>query len=282
MFVCPTCSIEYKCCKVCSVKKCPTCGNDLLTNNKYKMWKLDNLLMVYVYGFGIFDISQSQHILLNTGSATLVDTASIKLIVTASHVIEEYHKLQKERGVEAIALCLLGNGSTYAIEDSDLVDCKDENGVDLATIAVPESIKLEEHGYQFYRSLNWPPKRVEKNDFVLALGYAKDAQSRLTSSVKLRTTSKFEHVESVSEFRFTISSEGAKQMKTQYTEHKGIGSDFTGGMSGGAIFRVNESLDEGNIDLVGIITDGPRSGWEYLFGCHLDLISKDGTIRTYV
>jgi hypothetical protein len=223
--------------------------------------------------------------ILHNGSICYLDTGASQLGVTADHVLVEYLSDLDTYGTPAVE-CQFG-GSTIKPEDRILAQ---DRILDIATLSVPEvfvTAAIQNRRMQ-HKPLNWPPVRIEKDEFVVYGGYP-----GILRENKVRTADlPFQWIAGgVSDATtHTIVLEPGFETLTWLNPepNRVFNRDFRG-MSGGPVFRVVDDAIV-RLELVAVIYEfmfdadsegNPIGDGHTILARHADCVIADGMLKTF-
>jgi len=204
-------------------------------------------------------------VILHNGTLCRVNTGTRVIGVTAHHV---YNKYLEERTADKLFTCQFG---PTTVNPEDLLI--DENRrLDLATFDLPEV------GGQHERSVSerWPPERPKPGDLVMYGGIPGTPRR-----VDMATEQAHFIFDTITGFITDVGYESIlirvdydKLLDADNLEGE-IVSTVGRGTSGGPVYRINESVEPFNLELVGFIAEADN----VLLARHASLIRSDGTIE---
>lgn len=204
--------------------------------------------------------------ILHNGTASLVDTGSRHIAVTADHVLAQYLSDQ-ERDPKVV--CQFGSAT---VNIADRIIDRDPKQ-DIATIEVSQVV-VGPTGSSFHAPREWPPQRLSEGEVIMCAGFPG----------KLR-----EEQESTAEFPFqwfvgratNVSSQNISLHLDLDNLHVPLSAEsklnrVLGGMSGGPVFRFVANPIE-HLELVGVIYEYHQS-YELMLARPAMLFRPDGSI----
>jgi hypothetical protein len=203
------------------------------------------------------------------GTVALVDTGQIKLVVTSSHVWDEFQKYKQE--VPTACLCsVFANGLGYYVRLPEQPLHIDRE-IDLVVFeAMPGSWKMG--CKEYYRVERWPIPKAAGNDKIEFMGFPGKYRETAVNSANFGA-SYFEFgVLDVSDRK--IVSVGAGDHRFLDNDGKEVPPIEMGGLSGSPAY-VRDG--KGRLSLIGFVQMGGTSSGK-LFLTHAAFLRRDGTL----
>jgi hypothetical protein len=203
------------------------------------------------------------------GTAALVDTGQIKLVVTCSHVWDEFQKYKQE--VPTACLCsVFANGWGYPVSLPEQPLHIDRE-IDLVVFkAMPGSWNMG--CKEFYRIERWPIPKAAVNDKIEFMGFPGKYRETAVYSADFGAFYSEPVVLDVTDRQ--IVSAGAGDHRHLDNDGKEVPPIEMGGLSGSPAY-VRDS--KGRLSLIGFVQKG-RTSSGYLFLTHAAFLRRDGTL----
>jgi hypothetical protein len=205
--------------------------------------------------------------IVESGSFGLVDTGTMKLLVTCHHVWEKFEKLRAENPQLKICICLNSN-SIVPLEPIQPID--QDKKLDIASFDMKPF--LEQGGDIEFFSLNCNHvPRVKLGDWLVFLGFP--GRIKAPTSIGVRFDRRFHATRAydVTDWRVVSNLTRLKPYR-QETELVGRRGGY-GGISGSPCFLIRENLAP---QLVALATE---EGYGQLLCTLLNCLNSDGTIN---
>jgi hypothetical protein len=226
-----------------------------------------DLLMVHLHAF-ISPVIIKSNDDINNGTCFFVELEDKCIAVTNYHVVQHWLDL-RSNGV--LADFRISN-YVYPMMDQCLIDSCET--LDLATILIPNHIKLMmvQEGKLFFKYKD--PLNVEVGDMVFALGWPGVLREDQINSSNLYVTTIHDEVISVSDRRFIIEFHRENWLKRMCEKEI---TDLTslGGLSGGPVFLFSDGI----LHIVGVIFENVSAFVDGVQCVHFKHIRADGTIE---
>ncbi|MFA6468889.1 MAG: hypothetical protein WCW35_08315 [Bacteroidota bacterium] len=204
------------------------------------------------------------------GTCSFVDTGTSKFAITNHHVIEgfrtkqlQFPELNFQIGSEIIDI------ENRIISESEYHD--------LVTFRITDE-EMAKFGKTFCFCRDWPPLDAVNDEAIFFAGYPGEFRTQLSpNEVEFQSILMTEVVKSSSPDKFTIVFDKSNWMKLDGPREV---SELThyGGLSGTAIFRLNEKYPIHTLEPIGIIYEGGNVLNIQLVK-HISFINKDGVIK---
>lgn len=213
---------------------------------------------------------RSEYIVHNNATCSFIDTGVRKFAVTNFHVIEKYRELKQEK-----ANLILQVGSCIIDIEKSIIE--ENKRLDLVTFQIDDHI-MDINKKQFCSCPNWPPKRAEKEENILYVGFpGKFRETKSTNELYFYVTAFFEVVTDCSEEHFSILID--RKLWTKRFGLKDISEfDNWGGFSGAGVFRLSEEKRVAFLEPLGVMFSACQS-YEILLIRHIDFIDANGAIK---
>jgi hypothetical protein len=212
----------------------------------------------------------------NNGTASFIDTGSRKLIVTCSHVVDEFRKKKNEDPNLWIGIGFAGAANKVIhLPEQSLIDSGGRR-VDLATFPAPATGIIEELGKDYFRCLGWPPARPNENDLMAITGYPGELREVGDQALKVRLNGLAITIDSVSDR--VITSVDVDQTRLVVKIDQSLGTPKSlGGMSGSAAYKIANGAEP---RLIGFLSEAGEFGGVHMpiRITHADFLNSDGTI----
>jgi hypothetical protein len=202
-----------------------------------------------------------------TGTFSLVETPTHRLLITAFHVWRELQRV-KESHPDAVIATLNGQ-QLIGLTEIECID-GEEDVLDVVVLHAPRADYL---GKSFFRIPGWPIPRVNVGEAVNVVGYAGDDREIFGDSVVVFGKSHLGlGVSSVSDRGFVLAPDlGPRSFYMKSLCH---GESLAlGGMSGGPVFCTRNGISH----LVGFVRGGEKSD-DCIFISHAAYLREDGTL----
>jgi hypothetical protein len=208
------------------------------------------------------------------GTLALVDTGELKLVVTSSHVWDEFQKYKQE--VPTACLCSVFAscwGYSVRLPEQPLYIDRE---IDLVVFeAMPGSWKMG--CKEYYRVERWPIPKAAVKDKIEFMGFPGKYRETAVNSANFGASYFEFEVLAVSDRK--IVSAGASDHRFLDNDDKEVPPIEMGGLSGSPGY-VRDT--KGRLSLVGFVQMGETSS-DYLFLTHAAFLRRDGTLsRTLV
>ena len=203
------------------------------------------------------------------GTVALVDTGQRKLVVTCSHVWDEFQKYKQE--VPMACLCsVFANGWGYSVRLPEQ-PLNIDREIDLVVFeAMPGSWKMG--CKEFYRVERWPIAKVAVNDKIEFMGFPGKYRKTAVYSADFGASYFEFRVLDVSDRQ--ILSAGAGDHRFLDNDGKEVPPIEMGGLSGSPGY-VRDG--KGRLSLIGFVQKGEMSSG-YLFLTHAAFLRRVGTL----
>ena len=204
--------------------------------------------------------------MVNCGSAGLIDTGTKKLLVTCNHVWSALASHLRGHP-EAVAALGRGNGQPgLVINDFPLIDSSAD--LDLAILLFSEPDALDHTSKRFWTASEWPPRRAQAGDRIIALGWPKKNR---TTTPNERDTQLYgiainDVVASVSDRHLVLADSPDRTVFEHVPDLIVEGSH--GGMSGCPAFVVRDNEKQ----FIGIVyesSDGAKANFFISHACYI-------------
>ena len=213
-----------------------------------------------------------------SGSATYLELASRKVIVTSAHVVRRYQEMYEEdaRTILQLPNRLLSNDHNGVIDIDDDSDLATLDASDIELSPRPSGL-AELRPRQFYRPPSWPPDAVTEGDVILAGGWPgalrhdsrgkRDIEHNPYSIAAVAVT-----LAMPDRFRIRLN---RNELTTAFGQREWDDKDYDfGGMSGAPVLRKNRL----NYELVGIISQYREPPYDTFAVTNVSNIKSDGTL----
>jgi hypothetical protein len=210
----------------------------------------------------------------HNGTCGFVDTGSVRLLLTAWHVVEKFQKMRLGHPATVLAVNL-GRGCTIALAEPEIIDS--DRSFDIATIAFPHlSESAAEHGKAYFPARTWPIPRVKRGDLVAMVGFPGERRHAADGWGSFEPVGAGFSVSSASDRNIVLADESGT-METLTSRGAKGGAVRLGGFSGTPVFLVQP----GRPELVGVLragseSMGPNAG-STVFLTPTYFLSRDGT-----
>lgn len=204
------------------------------------------------------------------GSALLACSGKYRFLVTADHVIREVEVLRKKQCIDF----LLGGIHAAPEEISDWEILDRDAKLDICTLSVPDTFCPSQINKTFFDIGVYAPPMANVGDRVLIVGYPAGHRVGSNNIINARCLPIQDFVTDVGPRRFTIADESMSR-EVAINPSRLIIPEHVGGMSGSPAFRVN---DTGNVELLGVFSEGSDGLHGTYFCAHATFLCVDGRI----
>lgn len=204
--------------------------------------------------------------ILHNGTASLVDTGSRRMAVTADHVLSKY-LADKDRDPEIV--CQLGSTT---IELSDRVIDRDPT-LDIATLEVSQVV-VGPSGAGFHAPANWPTRPLAEGEVILCCGFPGKLREEGTAAAELPFQWFIGRATTVSPLNVSLFLD-LENLQVPLSPSARL-NRVLGGMSGGPVFRYVPGPIE-HLEQVGIIYEYHES-YELMLARPAQLLMANGAI----
>jgi hypothetical protein len=204
--------------------------------------------------------------ILHNGTATVINTGTATLAVSANHVYAQY--LQDKKRMPHLK-CQFG-GVTI---DPELYVASENAALDIVTFELP-SILVAGSGVTIHNSRVWPPDKLQQSELVIFGGYPGHRRTERDGALDTDFVTFISRVTQSSDDHFSVYLDLTNSHWPQ-GETVGERPDL-GGASGGPVFRFRTEPIE-VLEFAGVIYESSQE-FELVYARHANHISPRGVI----
>jgi len=223
-----------------------------------------NRILVHVVSI-LMTQADSPGALSAAGSGCLVQLPERAVILTAAHVVAR----MQHQGTRTY---IGGNGTPVEISSWPVLGI--DNGVDIATIGIPDGFDPAVIRSRLYVPPEWPPTRAQPENAVVMVGFPSEHRIPVGDILMSHGAMFVDFVSSSSTLQFVTAPKDMDRKSSSMTERLHTIA-ATGGMSGCPMF-VGGYREKPQ--LRGVLKEGGNGPNAVLFGVHTDFVRIDGTI----
>jgi hypothetical protein len=189
--------------------------------------------------------------MIGNGTYALIDTGEKRLLITCSHVWDEYGAKHDQNSETVLALSLGEGDSNIAFKDPKSHRIAIDRDLDLVVLEFePDQIHVP-HRKSWFKISDWPIQQAEKGDCIITLGFP--GAWRKTAGLECKFECVVIPVIVTDTNDRTIAAFSDNKNKQVLNDMK----DSMGGFSGSPAYRLNTN---GEMSLVGFTKIGPEPG----------------------
>ena len=210
--------------------------------------------------------------MINCGSAGLIDTGTVKLLVTCHHVWDQFTRFRRDNPKSIVVLGLGGESGMLVVNDFKLLDSSRDLDIAVIMFDIPDA--LDGTSKRFARAATWPPQRPEVGELIASLGWPEKGRSETANPGDnvFRGIFVADLVASVSE-RHSVLADSPDRRVVRHEDAIEVGGSH-GGMSGCPAF----AFRDGEIQFVGILYESSDGAEANFFISHGSYITANGHI----